>query len=111
MRKLFGGAYRHGLLSPELLSPMVSLIFSKDHCPYGCPCDDFDCEPDKKSILVLNTQSSNKPVLIKYNGGEEIDLDFIMGPGTSVYFSCSAKLNGDFYIFGGFGSDNRQVKK
>ena len=49
-------------------------------------------------------------MLIKNDGGEETNLDFTMGPGTSVYFSCSAKLNGDFYIFGGFGSDNRQVK-
>ena len=82
---------------------------SKDKCPYGCPCDDFECEPDKNSILVLNTQSSNKPVLINYDGGVQNDLEFAMGPETSVYFSCSAKLNGDFYVFGGFGSDNRQV--
>ena len=43
-------------------------LFFQDNCPLGCPCDSFDCEPDKKSILVLNTRSSNKPVLIKYDG-------------------------------------------
>ena len=40
----------------------------KDDCPFGCPCDSFDCQPDKKSVLVLNTYSSNKPVLIKFDG-------------------------------------------
>ena len=45
------------------------LIFTKDGCPFGCPCDSFDCEPEKKSVLVLNTQvASNQPVLIKYDG-------------------------------------------
>lgn len=88
---------------------LIDLSIFKSKCPLGCPCDAFDCEPDQKSILVLNTQSSNKPVLIKYDGGEQKNFDFTMGPGTSVYFSCSAKLNGDFYIFGGFGNDNRQV--
>ena len=43
-------------------------------CPYGCPCNAFDCEPDKKSILVLSTYQSffepvrNKPVLIQFDG-------------------------------------------
>ena len=42
-------------------------IFQKN-CPFGCPCDAFDCQPDKKSVLVLNTYSSNKPVLMKFDG-------------------------------------------
>ena len=50
-------------------------------------------------------------MLIKFDGGQDMNLDFTIGPGASVYFSCSATLNGDFYVFGGFGSDNRQVKK
>ena len=46
----------------------------QDDCPFGCPCDRFDCHPDKKSVLVLNTfSSSNKPVLIKFDG--EFDLN------------------------------------
>ena len=41
----------------------------KADCPFGCPCDAFDCEPDKKSVLVLNTnKSSSVPVLIKFDG-------------------------------------------
>ena len=59
---------------------------------------------------MLNTYSdSNKPVLIKYDGGEEPNLEFTMGPGTSVYHSCSATLNGEFYVFGGVESFSRQV--
>ena len=42
--------------------------FLKADCPFGCPCDAFDCEPDKKSVLVLNSMSTNVPVLIKYDG-------------------------------------------
>ena len=37
-------------------------------CYAGCPCDAYQCEPDKKSLLVLNTRNSNTPVLIKYDG-------------------------------------------
>ena len=41
----------------------------QDDCPSGCPCDAFDCQPDKKSVLVLSTyRSLSKPVLIKYDG-------------------------------------------
>ena len=43
----------------------LSEYFEND-CPFGCPCDSFDCQPDKKSVLVFN--GSNKPVLIKFDG-------------------------------------------
>ena len=46
---------------------ILSYLF-KDDCPFGCPCDSFDCQPDKKSVLVLNTFSSNKSMLIKFDG-------------------------------------------
>ena len=40
-----------------------------DDCPFGCPCDSYDCKQDKKSVLVLNfTPDSNKQVLIKFDG-------------------------------------------
>ena len=33
-----------------------------------------------------------------------------MGPDTSAYKSCSAKLNGELFVFGGEGSSkNKQV--
>ena len=89
---------------------MSDVNFIQAECYAGCPCDEFECEPDKKSLLVLNTAlESNKPVLIKYDGGEEPNLEFTMGPGTSVYHSCSATLNGEFYVFGGEESFSRQV--
>ena len=49
-------------------------LFFKDDCPFGCPCDSFDCQPDKKSVLVLSSNSLNKPVLIKYDGEWDIKL-------------------------------------
>ena len=34
-----------------------------------------------------------------------------MGPNTSVYNSCAAKLNGEMFVFGGMGSSmEKQVK-
>ena len=44
------------------------------------------------------------------SGGVEENLDFTMGPDTSVYKSCSATLNGELFVFGGYGSTkNKQV--
>ena len=100
--------------------------FLKNDCPLGCPCDSFDCQPDKKSVLVLNTESSkNKPKLIKFDGefdykslmiyfndsgGAQENFDFTMGPDTSARSSCSATLNGEMFVFGGNGSSqNKQV--
>ena len=34
----------------------------------GCPCDSFDCQPEKKSVLVLYSNQSNEPVLIEFDG-------------------------------------------
>ena len=58
---------------------------------------------------MLNTRSSNEPVLIKYDGGEDPNLEFTMGPDTSAYASCSATLNDEFYVFGGSEDFIRQV--
>ena len=44
------------------------------------------------------------------SGGKEENFDFTMGPNTSAYISCSAKLNGEMFVFGGRGSSyNKQV--
>ena len=46
---------------------------TQDECIFGCPCASFDCQPEKKSVLVLNTAySSNKPLLINFNGENSI---------------------------------------
>ena len=34
-----------------------------------------------------------------------------MGDDTSSYFSCSAQLNGEFYVFGGKGKQTTQMSK
>ena len=36
-----------------------------------------------------------------FNGHLSENLDFTMGNRTEVFASCSAQLNGDFYIMGG----------
>ena len=41
-------------------------------------------------------------------GGVEVNLDFAMGPDTGVRSSCSAKLNGELFVFGGSGSNNNK---
>merc|ERR1712131_204815 len=84
----------------------------QDNCPFGCPCDSYACEPDEKSVLVLNTRSSsNQPVLIGFNGGEITELEFTMGANTDVYHSCSATLNGEMFLFGGYDSFTKQISK
>ena len=48
---------------------VVRNVIFQTECLGGCPCDNYDCEPDKKSLLVLNTHFTyNTPVLIKYDG-------------------------------------------
>ena len=32
-----------------------------------------------------------------------------MGPDTSAYHSCSATLNGELFVFGGLGGQEKQV--
>ena len=36
-------------------------------------------------------------------------MDFKMGEDTSSYYSCSAQLNGEFYVFGGKVKQTTQV--
>ena len=44
------------------------------------------------------------------SGGEEKNFDFTMGPNTIAVYACSAKLNGEMFVFGGRGSSyNKQV--
>ena len=87
-------------------------MICKSDCPVGCPCDSFDCEPDKQSILVLSDVNTATPRLIKYDGDEDTSLSFNyhQGQNARVYRSCSATLNGEMYVFGGAGVEfNRQV--
>ena len=65
--------------------------------------------------MALSThKTSNYPTLIKYNGGKEPNfsgLNFQMASDTEAAGSCSAILNGEFYLFGGrTAGTKRQVK-
>ena len=54
----------------------------------------------------------NYPQLIKYNGGKDRDFsahNFKIDSDTEVFGSCSAMLNGEYYIFGGSSSEKRQA--
>ena len=42
-------------------------------------------------------------------GGVDENFEFTMGPDTSAYHSCSATLNGELFVFGGSGSNQKQV--
>ena len=42
-------------------------------------------------------------------GGIDENLEFTMGPDTSAFYSCSATLNGELFVFGGIGSQDKQV--
>ena len=44
-----------------------------------------------------------------FEGGLDLNFQFTMGARTDVYGSCSAILNGEFYIFGGHQGFQRQV--
>ena len=52
------------------LTKMRFDTFSKEKCPLGCPCDNYDCDLlEKKAILTLYSKSSSTPpVLIQPNG-------------------------------------------
>ena len=82
----------------------------QSNCPTGCPCNDFDCASPLKSLLVLNTyESENVPLLMDSNGYFK-QIDFDIESMTEVAHSCSATINGEFFIFGGR-TQKRQVSK
>ena len=79
---------------------------------------DCFCESDC-SILVLNTFSSpysNPPLLVNYDGGNNTNMEFFIRQDTDIYLSCSARLNGEYYVFGGnqrtpYTSFTKQISK
>ena len=60
MLRTISDSKRHGVT--------IMVIFIQNDCLFGCPCESFECQPDKKSVLVLHTRSNTKPVLIKFDG-------------------------------------------
>lgn len=59
---------------------------------------------DRKAVLVLPRW--NNPVIIDYNGDTNNAVNIEFGKGTSVQAGCGTTLNGEFWYFGGIGSDN-----
>ena len=77
---------------PSIYDPPYILF--KEKCPYGCPCDGYDCEiSQKKSVLVLYTrENSNQPVLIKADGQLSTQV-FIIRVFIKILFRwCDAKF-------------------
>ena len=80
------------------------------NCPNGCPCLNYDCDQNKPktSVLVLNTFSSTNPALIT-NANGTTDTNFWFKMDSEVYDSCSISYQGQFYLFGGYRGDKKQI--
>ena len=66
----------------------------QEKCPFGCPCENYECNlPDKKAILVLYSGSSKPSVLIQPNGKFERCLfDTISAYKTSQSYQYQFKV-------------------
>ena len=59
---------------------------------------------------LARINSAVLPVHFKnIQGGKNKNFDFNMGPNTGAYFSCSATLNGEMFVFGGETNHKTQV--
>ena len=53
-------------------------------------------------MLILSTaDAESHPILVNFNGEVNDRVVFTYEAGTSVYGSCSLKINNEFWIFGG----------
>ena len=55
-----------------------------------------------KYFLVVNTNGSNKPMVLDYYGGAFRPTAITSGNEVSAYKSCSLAWKNQFYIFGGY---------
>ena len=97
----------------------------RENCPLGCPCPNYQCpvmaavattttasttttaispkttEANLNTwILVLNTFSSNVPLIID-GQGQSRDIEFELGSETEAHNSCSILWLGQMFVFGG----------
>ena len=100
------------------------------NCPSGCPCPDYQCTdqtttvettttaPSKKtSVLVLSSKTKdsvpggqNIPLIIDAHGRNDNNFLFRFDEDTAVVSgSCSLTYQNMLYIFGGKGSNYRQI--
>lgn len=57
---------------------------------------------------MLNTRYDNVPMVIGWNGDVNDDINFTFDSNTVVAHSCSASLNDEMWVFGGY-NNYRQV--
>ena len=80
-------------------------------CPNGCPCPVYECPLTSISVLVLNTYKSyNVPVLTDINGNVQT-INFEVENDVHVDRSCGVQFKGDFYVYGSYLGDKRQIAK
>ena len=111
------------------------------NCPYGCPCDNYQCQQTttqttttttasttlittttttttttanpNTSILILSTRYYNtKPVLTDSTGQTDTNLGFTYDEDAIVHQSCSVTFKNQHFVYGG--NDNysyRQISR
>ena len=60
--------------------------------------------PFSLDLMVRSLYNLTIIASLNVKGGEITELEFIMGANTDVYHSCSATLNGEMFLFGGYES-------
>ena len=69
-------------------------------CPNGCPCPNYDCQPDAalpNSVLVLY---GNTKALVTDVNGAEIALNWMADGDVDTRSFCSLVFEDAVYIFG-----------
>ena len=80
-------------------------------CPNGCPCPVYECPLTTTSVLILNTYKSyNVPLLTDINGNVQT-INFKIENDVYVDRSCGVQFKGDFYVYGSYLGDKRQIAK
>ena len=63
------------------------------------------------SVLILNTANSNNvPVLTDIYGNVK-SINFEIESEVYVYYSCGVQFKGEFYVYGTYYDDQRQIAK
>ena len=63
--------------------------------------------PEKAVLLLDHGSSSNKPMVISFDGEVDDDIEFEFVGDAYVRGGCSATLNGRFFYFGGYNNNHK----
>ena len=67
---------------------------------------------ERTSMLILSTKKkANYPVVLNVKGESYRPFNFELGNAVTVSWSCSLTWKNNFYIFGGWGDQNKQISK